>query len=169
MRPGETLRTIPSLDDTAEGGAYAPAPLVAPGLRKVPRLVYAYGRRVPGLGFCAPVSMDSSQSMDRIRRMPATVAGMTSAMAIRIAVIAIVVITAVILGIFGRGAERSDSPRTPPGGPTNPYTEQTHHAQYQNCAEATAAGRSNIPRSDPDYQAALDRDADGIACEVGKD
>jgi hypothetical protein len=107
--------------------------------------------------------------MDRIRRMAATIAGITSAMAIRIAMVAIVVIAAVILSIFGRNTERPAPSRTPPSGPTNSYTEQTQRPQYQNCAEATAAGRTNIPRGDPAYQAALDRDADGIACEVGKD
>jgi hypothetical protein len=62
--------------------------------------------------------------MDRIRRMAATIAGITSAMAIRIAMVAIVVIAAVILSIFGRNTERPAPSRTPPSGPTNSYTEQ---------------------------------------------
>ncbi|BDN85435.1 MULTISPECIES: excalibur calcium-binding domain-containing protein [Mycobacterium ulcerans group] len=37
--------------------------------------------------------------------------------------------------------------------------------QYQTCSEAYAAGRSNIPSSDPDYLPKLDRDQNGVACE----
>lgn len=36
---------------------------------------------------------------------------------------------------------------------------------YQNCDDAYAHGRSNIPRSDPSYAAKLDRDGDGVACD----
>lgn len=37
---------------------------------------------------------------------------------------------------------------------------------YQNCADAYAHGAADIPRSNPSYAAKLDRDGDGIACEV---
>ncbi len=36
---------------------------------------------------------------------------------------------------------------------------------YKNCTEAHKDGRYNIPKGDPAYQAKLDRDNDGIACE----
>ena len=35
---------------------------------------------------------------------------------------------------------------------------------YPNCTAAHQDGRYNIPRGDPDYRAALDRDNDGFAC-----
>ena len=36
---------------------------------------------------------------------------------------------------------------------------------FQNCSEAEAAGRTDIPESDPAYDESLDRDGDGVACE----
>jgi hypothetical protein len=36
---------------------------------------------------------------------------------------------------------------------------------YDNCKQAHADGRYNIPKGDPDYRPKLDRDNDGIACE----
>lgn len=36
---------------------------------------------------------------------------------------------------------------------------------YQNCSEAHADGRYNIPSDDPAYSSKLDRDHDGLACE----
>jgi hypothetical protein len=36
---------------------------------------------------------------------------------------------------------------------------------FRSCAEARAAGYSNIPRGSYGYGPALDRDNDGIACE----
>ncbi|WIM89787.1 excalibur calcium-binding domain-containing protein [Candidatus Mycobacterium wuenschmannii] len=36
---------------------------------------------------------------------------------------------------------------------------------YDNCKQAHADGRYNIPKGDPDYRSKLDRDGDGIACE----
>ncbi len=36
---------------------------------------------------------------------------------------------------------------------------------FENCAAAYAAGRSNIPKSDPDYGPHLDRDKDGFGCD----
>lgn len=37
--------------------------------------------------------------------------------------------------------------------------------QYKNCTEAHKDGLYNIPEGDPAYQANLNRDNDGIACE----
>ena len=37
--------------------------------------------------------------------------------------------------------------------------------RYANCSQAHAAGRYDIPRSDPDYASHLDSDDDGLACE----
>ncbi len=36
---------------------------------------------------------------------------------------------------------------------------------FDNCTQAYQAGRSNIPRGDPDYAPKLDRDNDGVACD----
>lgn len=37
---------------------------------------------------------------------------------------------------------------------------------YKNCAEAREAGAAPIHRGEPGYRDALDRDRDGVACEV---
>jgi hypothetical protein len=37
---------------------------------------------------------------------------------------------------------------------------------YENCTDAHEHGAYNIPRDDPAYQRKLDRDGDGVACEV---
>ena len=37
--------------------------------------------------------------------------------------------------------------------------------RYANCSQAHAAGRYDIPRSDPAYASRLDADNDGLACE----
>jgi Excalibur calcium-binding domain len=39
-------------------------------------------------------------------------------------------------------------------------------AQFGNCAQALRFGYHDIPRTDPRYRPALDRDRDGIACEI---
>jgi hypothetical protein len=39
---------------------------------------------------------------------------------------------------------------------------------YQNCSQAHADGRYNIPKGDPAYSPKLDRDQDGYACEPYK-
>jgi Excalibur calcium-binding domain len=39
------------------------------------------------------------------------------------------------------------------------------HGPYKNCTEAHQDGRYDIPKGDPDYWPAGDRDGDGIACE----
>jgi LPXTG-motif cell wall-anchored protein len=36
---------------------------------------------------------------------------------------------------------------------------------FDNCTEAYAAGRSDIPKGDPDYAPKLDRDNDGYGCD----
>lgn len=36
---------------------------------------------------------------------------------------------------------------------------------YGSCAQAAQDGRSNISQGDPGYNADLDRDGDGVACE----
>jgi len=38
-------------------------------------------------------------------------------------------------------------------------------ASFPNCTAAHNAGRYNIPKDDPNYRPALDRDNDGVACE----
>ncbi|MCQ2000337.1 excalibur calcium-binding domain-containing protein [Arthrobacter zhaoxinii] len=40
---------------------------------------------------------------------------------------------------------------------------------YATCAEARAAGRTNIPAGDPEYTSALDRDKDGFGCDADND
>ncbi len=83
--------------------------------------------------------------------------------AIRILVIASVVVVAVLLVIFG------DTTHTPP--PTGPRTSQTPQTAartgppYSDCDAAHADGRYNIPGGDAAYRPALDRDGDGIACD----
>ena len=37
---------------------------------------------------------------------------------------------------------------------------------YANCSEARAAGAAPVRRGDPGYGAHLDRDGDGIGCEI---
>jgi hypothetical protein len=85
--------------------------------------------------------------------------------AIRILVIASVVFVAVILVIFG---DTTHTPQTPPASPRTSQTPQTiarTGPPYSDCDAAHADGRYNIPRGDPAYQAKLDRDGDGIACD----
>jgi hypothetical protein len=79
---------------------------------------------------------------------------------VRILVAVVSVIVAVVLVLLGfkfDNAQRSNSPASPV--PTN----SPHH--YPNCEAAWADGRSNIPRGDPDYHPALDRDGNGWACQ----
>ena len=44
-------------------------------------------------------------------------------------------------------------------------SKATNGREFANCTEAFDAGVFNIKRSDKSYQAKLDRDGDGIACE----
>ncbi len=37
---------------------------------------------------------------------------------------------------------------------------------FANCTEAYQAHRANIPKTDPDYAKKLDRDNDGVGCEL---
>lgn len=83
---------------------------------------------------------------------------------VRILVAATIVIIAVILIVFF-----DTSPPLPKGPGTAPATSEVgtiprKGPPYSNCQEARADGRSNIPRGDPAYNPALDRDNDGIAC-----
>jgi hypothetical protein len=50
------------------------------------------------------------------------------------------------------------APPPPPPPPTDAY--------YANCAAVRAAGKAPLLRGQPGYRSGLDRDADGIACEV---
>ncbi|MCV7078460.1 excalibur calcium-binding domain-containing protein [Mycobacterium szulgai] len=86
---------------------------------------------------------------------------------IRLIVSVAVVVTAVLLVLLGfklDGAQRSGPPPRSPGLTSSPAaTNSPHH--YANCDQAWADGRTNIPRGDPDYHPALDRDGDGWACD----
>lgn len=48
------------------------------------------------------------------------------------------------------------------------FTPDRPSPYYKNCAEAHADNRWDIPRGDPAYRRALDRDGNGIACESRK-
>ena len=73
----------------------------------------------------------------------------------------------------GVGCENSDYGLTPvdttPGTVSPEVVDPTTTAVFGTCADALAAGRSNIPLGDPAYATHLDRDLDGIACEMGTD
>jgi hypothetical protein len=47
----------------------------------------------------------------------------------------------------------------------NPDTGVRADQHFRNCSQARAAGRGNIPASDPSYRPWMDRDDDGVACE----
>ncbi len=55
---------------------------------------------------------------------------------------------------------------TPPTPPTTTTTQPPAAVYYASCAEARAAGAAPMYRGDPGYRPGLDRDNDGIACEV---
>lgn len=88
---------------------------------------------------------------------------------VRLVVAVVVVIIAVVLVLLGVNLKNVDwtgPPARSPGLTSDPAaTNLPHH--YKNCSEAWADGRSNIPRGDPDYHPALDRDGDGWACQRG--
>ena len=46
-------------------------------------------------------------------------------------------------------------------------TPTTTASTFANCTDARSAGVHDIPRGDPAYSPALDRDNDGVACETG--
>jgi hypothetical protein len=78
--------------------------------------------------------------------------------------IAVIVVCVVIVIV----ALTNQSPAiTPPKYPTtwSSTTPSRAGVYYQNCAEAHADGRWNIPADDPAYRTALDKDHNGIACE----
>jgi hypothetical protein len=58
-------------------------------------------------------------------------------------------------------AHAAPSTTTPSPAPTTGSS-----VYYKNCAEACAAGVAPIYRGQPGYRPGLDRDGDGIACEV---
>jgi endonuclease G len=69
---------------------------------------------------------------------------------------------AVALAIAGAPlAHAAPSTTTPSPAPTTGST-----VYYPNCAAACAAGAAPIYRGQPGYRPPLDRDNDGIACEV---
>jgi hypothetical protein len=58
-------------------------------------------------------------------------------------------------------AHAAPSTTTPSPAPT-----QGSSVYYRNCAEACADGVAPIRRGQPGYRPGLDRDGDGVACEV---
>ena len=50
--------------------------------------------------------------------------------------------------------------------PVTPTTAPPSDVYFANCTEAREAGAAPLHRSDPGYRSGLDRDNDGIACEV---
>ncbi|MFV8315323.1 excalibur calcium-binding domain-containing protein [Mycobacterium sp. 23] len=88
----------------------------------------------------------------------------------RIIIAVVVVIIAVVLTLMGvklDSAERTGPPPRSPVLTSDPATTNLPH-HYKNCSEAWADGKTNIPRGDPDYHPALDRDGNGWACEKGR-
>lgn len=73
----------------------------------------------------------------------------------------------------GVGCENSNYGLTPvnplPGAVPSEVSGPASTAVFETCADALAAGRTNIPLGDPAYATHLDRDLDGIACEAGTD
>ncbi|WP_310020228.1 excalibur calcium-binding domain-containing protein [Croceicoccus sp. BE223] len=49
---------------------------------------------------------------------------------------------------------------------TQPPVVSAQGGYYPTCAEVRAAGRAPLRRDEPGYRAGLDRDGDGVACEV---
>jgi hypothetical protein len=69
---------------------------------------------------------------------------------------------AIAVGIAGAPvAHAAPSTTTPSPAPTTGSS-----VYYKNCAEACADGVAPIYRGQPGYRPGLDRDGDGIACEV---
>ena len=50
---------------------------------------------------------------------------------------------------------------------TTALSKTATQSSFANCSELAAAGLSEIPRTHPRFDEALDRDGDGIGCEVG--
>ncbi len=51
-------------------------------------------------------------------------------------------------------------------GCTDPNASSANDVYYANCTEARAAGAAPIRRGEPGYRPGLDRDDDGVACEI---
>lgn len=69
---------------------------------------------------------------------------------------------AIAVGIAGMPVAQA----TPPTTTTSPSPTSGGSAYYPNCRAACAAGVTPIYRGQPGYRSGLDRDNDGIACEV---
>lgn len=82
----------------------------------------------------------------------------------------LVAVTVVIIGValfvfFGVTPSLRVGPGPSPGTTAEVTPPAGKGPPYSNCVEAHADGRYNIPRGDPAYNPALDRDGDGIACD----
>lgn len=86
---------------------------------------------------------------------------------VRLLVAATIVIITVVLVVFFRVIPPLPKGPGPSQGPTTDVMPPTPRKgpPYANCDAAHADGRYNIPRGDPAYNPALDRDGDGIACD----
>lgn len=69
---------------------------------------------------------------------------------------------AIAVGIAGMPVAQAAPPTTT----TSPSPTSGGSAYYPNCRAACAAGAAPIYRGQPGYRSGLDRDNDGIACEV---
>lgn len=76
----------------------------------------------------------------------------------------IVILTIMLFVFFAVIPTLPKGPAPSPGTTTEVMPPPRKGPPYSNCADARADGRSNIPRGDPAYNPALDRDGDGIAC-----
>ena len=70
---------------------------------------------------------------------------------------------AIVLGIASAPAALADPSTTTT---TSPGPTSGAGVYYPNCKAACAAGVAPIYRGQPGYRSGLDRDGDGIACEV---
>jgi hypothetical protein len=69
---------------------------------------------------------------------------------------------AIVVGIASAPAALADPSTTA----TSPAPTTGASVYYPNCKAACAAGVAPIYRGQPGYRSGLDRDGDGIACEV---
>ncbi len=72
---------------------------------------------------------------------------------------------AITVGIAGTPVAPA-APSTTTTTTTSPSPTSGASAYYPNCRAACAAGVAPIYRGQPGYRSGLDRDNDGIACEV---
>lgn len=72
------------------------------------------------------------------------------------------IVGAIAVGIAGAPAAQAAPPTTT----TSPSPTTGGSAYYPNCRAACAAGVAPIYRGQPGYRPGLDRDNDGVACEV---